>query len=77
MIYSLHDKKDLNYEKTYYGEPMMVAEEKILSAFLEGLSMFILVLVYNLIIKSKNSPEHIESTALGCVYFVCIACFGY
>lgn len=55
----------------------MANEEKLLSAFLEGLSMFILVLVYNLIIKSKSSPEHIESTALACVYFICICCFGY
>ena len=55
----------------------MASHEKLLSAFLEGLSMFILVLVYNLIIKSKNSPEHIESTAMACVYFICICCFGY
>ena len=35
----------------------MTSQEKILSAFLEGFSLFLLVLVYNLIIKSERSPK--------------------
>lgn len=55
----------------------MDPKRKVIAMFLEAVSMFMLVFVYNMVIDNPFSPKYIYGVSLGTVYMINIMAFGF
>lgn len=63
-------------EISYYGEPKIKEDSKLVGGFLEFIAMFMLVYVYSAIICNIKAPKYIYGAAIGGVYSASLITMG-
>jgi glycerol uptake facilitator-like aquaporin len=70
-------QKEIKDEYAIVNAFQMDDKRKVIAMFLEGISMLILVFVYNLVVDNPFSPKYIYGVCLGTVYLVNTMAFAF